>query len=136
MRRAALGAALLAAAVAAAASAAAPVPSLAGCVPGTPAAVRPTKVIVTCGDANFYFTNLTWSSWNGKHAIANGIARVNDCRPTCAGGHFHAYRATLTLTRPRSCSGGRREFTHMAWRLHATAPAGTKATGSQSLPCR
>jgi hypothetical protein len=136
VRRGVLAAVLVAAAAAAAASAAAPVPRLAGCVPGMPATVRPKKIIVTCGDANFYFTNLAWSSWNAKHATAKGIARVNDCRPTCAGGHFHAYRATLTLTRPRSCSASRREFTRLAWHLHVTAPAGTKPTGSQSLPCR
>jgi len=117
-------------------SAAIPVPKLAGCVPGTPATVRPKKIIVACGDANFYFTNLAWSSWNGRHAIAGGVANVNDCTPTCVGGHFHTYRATLTLTRPRSCSNGQREFTRMAWQLHAAAPAGTKPNGAQSLPCR
>jgi hypothetical protein len=137
MRRAvAFVAVLLAAVATAGSSAAAPAPKLAGCVPGTPATVRPKKVIVACGDANFYFTNLAWSSWNAKHAIGNGIANVNDCTPTCAAGHFHTYRATLTLTRPRSCSNGLREFTRMAWLLHASPPAGIKPKGSQALPCR
>jgi hypothetical protein len=126
---------LFATVLATAAGAASP-PSLAGCVPGAPATVRPKKIIVACGDANFYFTNLSWSSWNAKHAIGSGIATVNDCKPNCAAGEFHTYRSTITLSRPKSCAGGQREFTRMAWRFPATFPAGIGRAGSQSLPCR
>jgi hypothetical protein len=132
-RAAALAVLLLAAA--AAGAGAATTPKLAGCVPGSPPTVRPKKVIVACGDANFYFTKLAWSSWNAKQAVAGGTATLNDCKPYCAAGHFHDYRATLTLTRPKTCIDGQREFTRMSWRFLTTVPAGVRRTGGQSLPC-
>jgi len=134
--RAPLLAAVLVAASAAAAAGATGPPKLAGCVPGAPSTVRPSKIIVACGDANFYFTNLAWSSWNGKQAVAKGIAHLNDCTPTCAAGHFHTYRTTITLSRPRSCSDGVLAFTRMAWQFQGTVPAAMKRRQSQSLPCR
>jgi hypothetical protein len=136
LRRAGLLAAFAAAILAASAGAAGTPPKLAACVPGSPSTVRPKKIIVACGDANFYFTNLTWSSWNAKQAIASGIANLNDCKPYCAAGHFHTYRATVTLSLPRSCSDGVRAFTRMAWRYPAKVPAGLGRRDSQSLPCR
>ena len=97
---------------------------------------RPRSIIVACGDANFYFTNLAWSAWSGVQAKATGVAHLNDCRPYCAAGHFHTYRATVTLSRPRTCTNGAREFTRLAWRYPGSAPAGLPAHGSQPLPCR
>ena len=135
MRRAGLVAVVLLAAASAAAGAASP-PKLAGCVPGSPSTVRPSKIIVACGDANFYFTNLVWASWNATGATAAGIAHLNDCKPYCAAGHFHTYRIAVTLTRPRSCKNGAREFTRMTWRFPATHPAGQPRTAGQPLPCR
>jgi len=134
--RALLVAAAIAAVAAVTAAAASKPPRIAGCIPGTPSTVRPGKIIVACGDANFYFTNLRWSSWNAKQAVAHGLAQLNDCKPTCAGGHFHTYRSTVTLSRARSCSDGTRAFTRMAWLFQGTVPSGMKARGSQSLPCR
>ncbi|HEY7397469.1 MAG TPA: hypothetical protein VH538_04145 [Gaiellaceae bacterium] len=136
MSRLAATAALLLVATMAAASAAATPPRLAGCVPGSPSTVRPKKIIVACGDANFYFTKLVWSSWNAKNAVAAGTATMNDCKPYCAAGHFHTYKATVTLSRAKSCSDGQREFTRMAWRFVSATPAGMRRTGGQSLPCR
>jgi len=133
--RVALVAVVLLAAASVAAGATSP-PKLAGCVPGSPSTVRPKKIIVACGDANFYFTNLAWSSWNGKQAVAKGVAHLNDCNPSCAAGHFHTYRSTVTLSRSRSCSDGVRAFTRMAWLFQGSVPANMKPRQSQSLPCR
>ena len=127
---------LIVATVGAAASSAATPPKLAACVPGSPPTVRPKKIIVACGDANFYFTKLAWSAWNAKQATAAGTATLNDCKPYCAAGHFHSYKAAVTLSRPRTCANGEREFTRMSWRFLTTIPTGVRRTGGQSLPCR
>ncbi len=137
MRRAVLlGAALAAVAFAVPASAAPIVPKLAGCVPGSTPSVRPRQIIVACGDANFYFSNLAWSAWNAKHAVAGGIAHLNDCKPYCAAGHFHTYKVVITLTLPKTCTNGTREFTRMSWRYLLAKPVGSARTGVRSLPCR
>ena len=119
-----------------AAAAVATPPKLAGCIPGSPATVRPRSIVVACGDANFYFTNLAWSAWNATRAKAGGIAHLNDCNPYCAAGHFHTYRARVTLSRPKTCTNGARDFTLLTWRYPAKAPTGQPAQGSQRLPCR
>jgi hypothetical protein len=124
------------AATAVGAAATAAPPKLAGCVPGSAAAVRPRKIIVACGDANFYFTKLRWSSWGPKQAVANGTATVNDCKPYCAAGHFHTYAAVVTLTRPKSCSDGALVYTRIVWRFPGKAPAALGSHNSQSSPCR
>ena len=62
----------------------------------------------------------------GATASATGIAHANDCEPYCAAGHFHTYRVTVTLSKPKRC-GGRVELTHLAWRFPAGKPAGPRA---------
>jgi hypothetical protein len=136
MKRAAALASAAVAAAAVPAASATPVPKLAGCVPGAVPSVRPKEIIVACGDANFYFTNLRWSAWGATRAAATGIAHLNDCKPYCAAGHFHTYRIAVTLTRPQSCKNGSREFTRMTWRFTVARPPGQTRGGGQPLPCR
>ena len=97
--------------------------------------VRPHKIVIACGDGNFYVDHLAWQRWNSRGAVAKGIAHQNDCNPKCARGHFHAYRATVSLSRVVSCVKGRREFARTAWRLAAT-PSRAPHSGSQTLTCR
>jgi hypothetical protein len=44
---------------------------------------------------------LQWLSWGGVAAQARGYAWLNDCRPSCANGHFHRHRAIIRVRRPR-----------------------------------
>lgn len=44
---------------------------------------------------------LNWLSWGRRSGIARGFAWLNNCRPSCAGGHFHPYRAKVRVRRPR-----------------------------------
>jgi hypothetical protein len=137
MRRfASLVAALAAVAVAVPAYGAPIIPKLAGCVPGSTPSVRPRQIIVACGDANFYFTNLAWSAWNAKQAVAGGVAHLNDCKPYCAAGHFHTYKVAITLTQPKTCANGNHEFTRMSWRYLLGVPAGQPRSGGRAPPCR
>ena len=91
-------------------------------------------VIVACGDANFYFSNLAWSAWNEKHAVAGGIAHLNDCKPYCAAGHFHTYKVVITLTLPKTCTNGTHEFTRMSWRYLLAEPSPSRGPASSRCP--
>ncbi|HZQ16783.1 MAG TPA: hypothetical protein VFA82_08430 [Gaiellaceae bacterium] len=97
-------------------------PSFTPCPPVKPS-VRPTTVVVACGDGNFFLGGLRWSRWTGRSAFATGTAHANDCNPYCAAGRFHTYPASLQLTRPRTCAHGRREFTRFTYRFLAAKPA-------------
>ncbi|MBA4862257.1 hypothetical protein H1V43_12840 [Streptomyces sp. PSKA54] len=62
--------------------------------------VRPDDFILACGDGNNRLVDLRWSSWGPAVAEARGVDLVNDCRPYCAVGKFHAYPVTVKLDRP------------------------------------
>ena len=53
--------------------------------------------ISNCGDGAAGLTGLHWTSWTSHLASGYGTYYLNDCTPTCAGGHFHAYPALVDL---------------------------------------
>jgi len=63
--------------------------------------VRPTNFMLACGDGNSRLASLHWTRWDAASARAEGVNWVNDCKPYCAAGHFHAYRVTVRLDRAR-----------------------------------
>jgi hypothetical protein len=91
------------------------------------ARVRPKSLVVACADANFAVDHITWSAWGRRAAVGTGTAHMNDCAPTCAAGHFHAFRVRLRLSKVVGCVPGRREFARIAW--------SGRQTGNETLPC-
>jgi len=79
------------------------------------AQVRPGRYVLTCADGNDYLTGLRWVSWAGGAAFARGTEHVNDCVPSCAQGHFHAYPVLVTAWRAESRPGhaGQRYFSRL-----------------------
>jgi hypothetical protein len=69
------------------------------------AVVKPTSIVVACGDGNLYLTGIHWATWNASTATGSGMVHSNDCKPYCAADHFHTAPATVTLSKPRSCKG-------------------------------
>ncbi|MFJ3922104.1 hypothetical protein [Streptomyces sp. NPDC090022] len=65
------------------------------------AQVRPDEYLLACGDGNNRLVRLDWDTWGPKTATATGTDLVNDCRPYCAAGRFHAYPVTVTLANPK-----------------------------------
>jgi len=61
--------------------------------------VRPTNFMLACGDGNSRLASLHWTRWDAASARAEGVNWVNDCKPYCAAGHFHAYRVAVRLDR-------------------------------------
>jgi hypothetical protein len=81
-------------ALAATANATAPKFVLLGC--NDSAEVAPSG-ISNCGDGAVGLTGLHWTSWTSHLASGYGTYFLNDCTPTCAGGHFHTYPAAVVL---------------------------------------
>jgi hypothetical protein len=77
------------------------------CVPSTPrvftdcftSSRRPSAITITCADGNLSLRHAHWKWWGPRSAGGTGILRVNDCKPSCASGHFHHYRVTDRLHR-------------------------------------
>lgn len=55
---------------------------------------------------------LRWISSTGSQATASGADWIDNCKPSCAGGTFRAYPATLRFSGP-SVLGGRLVYTRM-----------------------
>jgi len=85
-----------------------PVPSVsASCnVPGTPPSVRPTTIMLDCGDRNALLSHLVWSSWTPSAATATGVYVQNTCNPSCAQGTFVSTPATVRLDDPIRTGSG------------------------------
>jgi hypothetical protein len=69
---------------------------------------KPSRIVVACRNTKLSLRRLRWSRWTTKAATGAGVYRWNDCKPSCARGHFHfraGARATLfRVTRCRSKS--------------------------------
>lgn len=70
----------------------------------TKAQYKPRELTLACNDGNYYLIKLKWGSWTTRRATGSGVAEINDCAPNCAAGHFHAYRVSVTLTKPKHCA--------------------------------
>ncbi|MEV4916576.1 hypothetical protein AB0K47_07160 [Streptomyces tirandamycinicus] len=66
------------------------------------AQVRPSEFLIACGDGNSGLTELEWSSWGPRSAVASGTNVVNDCKPYCAAGTFRSYPVNVRLERPEA----------------------------------
>jgi hypothetical protein len=49
---------------------------------------EPRRLVVSCADANSVLASLRWTDWGDTTAYATGVARWNDCTPTCVAGHW------------------------------------------------
>jgi hypothetical protein len=102
----------------------------------TKAQYKPHQILLACNDASDYLAQLHWERWNRRFAIATGINKVNDCKPDCARGHFHAYPVKVTLNRRHRCAKVRRHavFGHIVLDFPHAHP-GSSSTQSSRLFC-
>ena len=83
--------------------------------------VRPSSIVLACGDGNFQANHLRWTGWGESFAAAQGTASVNDCKPYCAAGHFHLYPVMLIAKGRQTCSG-RSAYSSVTYAFPAAAP--------------
>jgi uncharacterized lipoprotein NlpE involved in copper resistance len=121
-----------AAATALAASAAAPRFILLGC--DNNAEVAPSG-ISNCGDGAAGLTGLHWTSWTSHLASGYGTYFLNDCTPTCAGGHFHTYPALVALWGSAAVKGhpSERKYTQMTLVFTGTRPPAYQVVNGKTV---
>jgi hypothetical protein len=76
---------------------------------------RPGRYDLACADGGGYLSGLHWASWGPAAAFADGFSTVNDCVPSCAGGHGHSFGVLVALWRAQTRPGhaGQRYFTRL-----------------------
>jgi hypothetical protein len=86
--------------------------------------VKPTRIVLACGDGNGVAENLTWLKWSRKVAIGKGDLNQNDCMPDCAEGTFHV---SGSFSPVRNSAHGRQGLLHQGDdHFHGQEPAGTE----------
>jgi hypothetical protein len=63
---------------------------------------KPADHVLSCSNANAWWTAAAWSHWGATSATGKGQLVRNDCAPSCAKGHFRSYPATIKLSGVRA----------------------------------
>jgi hypothetical protein len=96
-------------------------------------AARPRAIRVDCSrNRNLSLSGLRWRTWDGKTARGRGVARLNDCKPTCAQGRHRRYHVTVTLSRAKDC--GRWLYQRITISFPAAPPDGFTRAHPYSFP--
>lgn len=98
---------------------------------------RPSRVVIACADGNFRLRRLRWENWNSAVARADGIARVNDCLPACAGGRVRHLPVRVKAFSRKLCAGaGRYVYSRLTFRMLGRLPRGVgRRTGTVRFGC-
>jgi hypothetical protein len=97
---------------------------------GAVPAVRPSELILACGDGAIRATDLHWTSWNATGARGSGNIGVADCTPSCAIGSRTEYPADLELSAP-TADAGTTLLTQLLIRFSTAGP-----NGQSEVRCR
>jgi hypothetical protein len=95
---------------------------------------KPTRIVVTCGDANNVLARIKWESYGTDVASGSATALVNTCDPNCAQGKFHRYPAVVDLKSPKDC-GRYTQFTKLVETFTHRKPKGSKSKLTEKSPC-
>jgi len=80
--------------------------------------VRPSEVILTCGDGGWRLSALRWSNWGRSIAKATGIFQVQGCDPDCADDNrTYSYDVSVEAHQPVTCPDGRRQYAWLDWTI-------------------
>ena len=69
--------------------------------------VRPSKIILACGDGEVWATSLHFSAYGAGTAWASGRLHYVVCQPNCAQGYVKSVPARFKLTKIVRCAGRR-----------------------------
>ena len=91
--------------------------------------------ISNCGDGAVGLTGLHWTSWTSHLASGYGTYFLNDCTPTCVGGHFHAYLALVALWGSAAVKGhpSERKYTQMTLVFTGTRPPAYQVVNGKTV---
>ncbi|MBV8385433.1 MAG: DUF4232 domain-containing protein [Acidimicrobiia bacterium] len=85
--------------------------------------IRPSAIVVACGDDGQGAQDITWSAWTTASARGAGTVWQNGCIPDCARGKIDHYPALITLTNVQTTIYGP-AFSKMTVSYTAATPAG------------
>jgi hypothetical protein len=88
----------------------------------TKSQVKPTTIVLACADDNAYVSHISWSSFGGATASGSGQFYDNPCTPNCAASKDQVTAVSFSLSRPRRCPGGVKDYRRMSITFTAAPP--------------
>jgi hypothetical protein len=81
--------------------------------------VKPTRIVLACGDFGLYVRPKHWSLWGHKTARGRGLLRANECNPSssCGPSQFKRYHVRFRLSHVRNKTCGGRQV-HLFTKIH------------------
>jgi hypothetical protein len=98
---------------------------------------HPERFALGCG-MGMRTIDLKWRHWGEPVSYAYGIARINDCYPSCAEGHYTDHKIQLIAFQIETCASGQRRYTRLTWTFPEGNPSGEESEPGQQefdIPC-
>lgn len=98
----------------------------------TKSQVKPSEIILFCGDDGAYVNHILWSAFGGATAHGSGTYAFNPCKPDCAAGKYKTYSVKLVASQAKPCWDSHDDYRMLELVFGAGAPY---ATQKHSLYC-
>jgi hypothetical protein len=92
----------------------------------TKSQVKPSEIILFCGDDGAYVNHIRWSAFGGATAHGSGTYAFNPCKPDCAASKYKTYSVKFTASHAKPCWDSRDDYRKLALVFGAGAPYTTK----------
>jgi len=92
----------------------------------TKSQVKPSDVILFCGDDGAYVNHIHWSSFGGATARGSGTYAFNPCKPDCAASKYKTYSVKLVVSQAKPCWDAHDDYRELGLVFAAGAPYTTK----------
>jgi hypothetical protein len=92
----------------------------------TKSQVKPSEIILFCGDDGAYVNHIIWSTFGGATAHGSGTYAFNPCKPDCAAGKYETYSVKFTASAAKPCWDSRDDYRKLKLVFAAGAPYATK----------
>ena len=93
---------------------------------------RPSSIVLACGDAGLFATNIRYRHYGGKTAWATATLHTHSCVPNCAESAFHAFPGTIELHAVKRCEGTL-YYSRARYHFDNGAPYGGPSTESANV---
>jgi hypothetical protein len=94
--------------------------------------VKPTRVILACGDAGLFLSGMHWTDWGKPRGHGTGRMLANDCDPSCVDGMFISYQVRVTLSGRKRCRGNRFQYTRVRYSFPEDSPFPPDSPGARN----
>ncbi|HEX2703502.1 MAG TPA: hypothetical protein VHM72_08730 [Solirubrobacteraceae bacterium] len=92
----------------------------------TKSQVKPSAIVLFCGDDGAYVDHIRWSAFGGATAHGSGTYAFNPCKPDCAASKDKTYSVKFTASQAKPCWDAHDDYRALELFFAAGAPHATQ----------